>query len=126
MAELKLLQDSEPRSEIGDWTVRGGVAIFFFIFGIEKFSSQPGSHWVELFEQIGAGTWFRYFTGVVEVLGGLLVLIPRTALAGLAILALTMAAAALILIFVLGNGGGALPGILTIALTAIAWSRWKR
>src|ERR1022692_3826214 len=85
MAELKLLTDSEPRNPMGDWVVRGGVAVFFVIFGMEKFSSDPGSHWVKLFEQIGAGVWFRYFTGVVEVLGGLLVLIPRTALAGLAL-----------------------------------------
>ena len=79
MAEPKFLTDVEPRSAIGDWTVRGGVALFFLIFGMEKFSADPGSHWVLLFQQIGAGAWFRYFTGVVEVLGALLVLIPRTA-----------------------------------------------
>ena len=50
MAELRLLPESEP----------GGVAVFFLIFGMEKFSSDAGSHWVTLFQQIGAGEWFRY------------------------------------------------------------------
>ena len=127
MADLKLLVDSEPRNPLGDWVMRGGVAVFFVVFGLEKFSPDPGSHWVKLFAQIGAGVWFRYFTGVVEVLGGLLVLIPRTALAGLAVLACTMAGAAVILAFVVGEPGSSVfPAIFFIALTAIGLIRWAR
>jgi hypothetical protein len=76
MVDLNLLPDSDPRNPIGDWVVRGGVVVFFVVFGMEKFSSDAGSQWVTLFAQIGAGVWFRYFTVVLEVLGGLLVLIP--------------------------------------------------
>jgi hypothetical protein len=36
-----------------------------------------GTEWVGLFRQIGLGQWFRYFTGAVEILGGVLVLVPR-------------------------------------------------
>ena len=127
MADLKLLPDIDPGKPIGDWAVRGGVAVFFVVFGMEKFSSDAGSHWVKLFEQIGAGVWFRYFTGVVEVLGGLLVLIPRTVLIGLAVLACTMAGAVLILMFVVGEPGASVfPGIFLIALMAIGLIRWGR
>jgi putative oxidoreductase len=121
------LTDSEPSKPIGDWAVRGGVTVFFVVFGMEKFSSDPGSHWVNLFAQIGAGVWFRYFTGVVEVLGGLLVLIPRTALIGLAVLACTMAGAVVILAFVVGEPGSSIfPGIFLITLVAIGLIRWGR
>jgi uncharacterized membrane protein YphA (DoxX/SURF4 family) len=42
-----------------------------------------------------------YFTGAIEIPGGVLVLIPATVTIGLALLACTMASAALILIFVI-------------------------
>ncbi len=122
MAELKFLPETEPRNTIGDWTIRGCIAVFFFIFGMEKFASNPASHWVQLFNQIGAGTWFRYFTGLVEILGGLLTLISQTALAGLAILACTMASAVLILTFVIGRpADGIFPGVFFIALVIVGW-----
>src|ERR1035441_4275993 len=92
-----------PRNVAADWALRGGIAVAFMVFGAEKFPSDGGSSWVKLFHEIGVGQWFRYFTGVVEVLGGVLVLIPRTVTAGLALLACTMASAALILTFVLGR-----------------------
>ncbi len=124
MSELKFLSESEPRNVVGDWALRAGVACAFVVFGLEKFSSEPGSHWVKLFQQIGAGEWFRFFTGVVEVLGGLLVLIPRTAILGLALLGATMAAAVLILIFVLGRAAdSAFPGLLLIGIAVLGWSR---
>jgi len=127
MAELRLLPESEPRNVVGDWTVRGGVAVVFLIFGMEKFSSDAASHWVTLFQEIGAGEWFRYFTGAVEVFGSLLVLIPRTATIGLAILAATMAGAVIILISVIGRTADSIfPAIFLVALAAIQWSRrWQ-
>jgi hypothetical protein len=62
MADLRFLTDSEPRNPIGEWAVRGRVAVFFIVVGMRKCSSDPGSHWVKFFEQIGAGVWFWYFT----------------------------------------------------------------
>ena len=61
----------ETRNALGEWILRGGVAILFILFGAKKFSSGPRSHWVDLFQEMGAGQWFRYLTGVVEVLGAL-------------------------------------------------------
>jgi len=118
---------SEPRNIAGDWALRGGIAVAFAIFGAEKFPSDGSSSWVKLFHEIGIGQWFRYFTGVVEVLGGMLVLIPWTVTAGLALLACTMASAFLILTFVLGRPGDCIvSGAFFIGLAAFYWSRRSR
>jgi putative oxidoreductase len=115
---------AEPRNVLGDWALRLGVGLIAILVGWEKFPSD--TMWVEMYQQIGLGQWFRYFTGVVEILGGVLVLIPRLAAAGLALLAVTMVAASLIHIFVLGHPGNApITGILAIVLFAYAWSRWN-
>jgi uncharacterized membrane protein YphA (DoxX/SURF4 family) len=113
-----------PRSAYVDWILRGAIAVAFVAIGAEKFPSNPDSQWVKLFQEIGAGQWFRYVTGVVETLGGVLVLIPWTVTAGLALLASTMAAAALIHVFVLGHAGdGIIPAAFCLALNAFWWSR---
>ena len=91
----------EPRNPLGDWILRGAIALVFVYEGIDKFGADSG--WIRLFDQIGLGEWFRYFTGVVEVAGGVLVIMPWTVTAGLALLACTMASAALILAFVIGR-----------------------
>src|SRR5215472_16740750 len=83
----------EASNPIADWAVRGGFALLFLSAGAEKFGS--GGGWVEMFQEIGFGDWFRYFTGVVEVLGAVLLLIPKTATAGLSLLGSTMLCAAL-------------------------------
>jgi putative oxidoreductase len=115
---------AEPRNAFTDWALRGGVALAFVLFGMDKFPSQPDSMWVKLFQQIGLGQWFRYFTGGVEVLGSLLVLIPRTVTAGLALLACTMASAALILAFVIGRPGDSIfPWVFFVALSVFWLSR---
>jgi uncharacterized membrane protein YphA (DoxX/SURF4 family) len=106
----------DPRNALTDWALRGGIAVAFVMFGADKFTDS-GHQWVKLFEQIGVGQWFRYFTGVVEVLGGVLVLIPWTVTAGLALLAATMAAAALIWVFVIGQpANGIVGGAICVGL----------
>jgi putative oxidoreductase len=115
---------TENRDGISDWVIRGSIALVFVLFGMEKFPSRPDGQWIKLFQEIGFGQWFRHLTGVVEVLGGLLVLIPRTARAGLALLALTMGSAALILTFRLGRPADAIISTLfCLALSAFWWTR---
>jgi len=128
MADLTLLpEETHPRVNIADWMIRLGVAIVFLIAGGEKFSAtNPNSHWVSMFNQIGLGEWFRYFTGIVEVLGAALILIPRTILIGVALLAVTMAGAAVIVFFVLGQRGESLfPALILLGLLALGWKHWN-
>ena len=110
MFEQAELRDS--RSLLTDWLLRGAIAAAFVMFGVEKFTDPQ---WVKTFQQIGFGQWFRYFTGAVEVLGGVLVLIPWTVTAGLALLACTMASATLIWATVLAQPAN---GIVTGAFCA--------
>ena len=126
--QIKLLMfeaaTTENRDQLGDWILRGGVALVYVIFGLDKFPSHPGASWVQFFDQVGFGQWFRYLTGIIEVAGAILVLIPRAARAGLALLAVTMACAALIVTLRLGRPGDSiLSGLFCVILTALWWTR---
>jgi putative oxidoreductase len=113
---------AEPRNALGDWALRGAIGVAFVFIGWEKFPN--GTEWVGLFQQIGLGQWFRFFTGAVEILGGVLVLVPRTATAGLALLASIMAAAALTHVFILGHPGNCIiPAAFALGLAAGWWTR---
>lgn len=126
MSDLELLQ-TKSRDPMADWALRGGVALFYVVFGAEKFSSSVDSHWVLLFHQIHAGEWFRYLTAVIEIGAAVLVLIPRVAWVGLLLLAGVMLSAALIVTFVLRQPGEAtFPALLSAVLVAITWGRTHR
>jgi hypothetical protein len=76
--------------------------------------------WVALFDKIGFGQWFRYFTGALRVLGGVLILIPRTFPFGILLVACTMAGAMAAWIFLLGSPLSAvIPAALLGGLVAI-------
>jgi len=127
MADLDLLPKTESRDPATDWAIRAGITVFYVIFGLEKFSSSPDSHWALVFQQIHAGQWFRYFTGFIEISAALLVLIPSAAIFGLILLACTMLCASLIVAFVLHQPGEAtFPGLLFLVLGAVAWTRRAR
>lgn len=89
------LEFGQQRSPITDWVLRVGVGLFFFAAGTEKFTAGPHSEWIRIFAQIGWGDWFRYFTGGVETLGALLLLVPRLTMAGTVLLACSMIGAIL-------------------------------
>ena len=73
-----------------DWALRAGVALVFSVFALEKL---VGSSWVSLFAAIGFGQGFRYVTGAIQLGGSLLLLFPRTARLGAALIASTMVGA---------------------------------
>lgn len=60
--------------------------------------------WERLFGRIGLGPWFRYVTGIVEVGGGVLLLIPRATVPAVALLACAMIGAILVHLLVVGIG----------------------
>ena len=112
------------RNALADWVLRGSVAAAFLLIGWEKFPSNPNGEWPRMFAQIGFGQWFRYCTGLVEMLGAALVLLPWTVNMGLAILACTMAGAALVHIFVLHHPSNCIiPAAICGGLTAFLISR---
>jgi putative oxidoreductase len=105
------------------WVFQGILAVVFLYLGASKFSSH-GIYWVELFARIGIGQWFRYFTGSLEIICGVLLAIPRTSAIAASLLAGTMAAAILTHILVFHDGYAAVfPGFPLLILIAVAWKR---
>lgn len=82
---------------------------------------------VQIFEDIGIGQWFRYVVGVLELVGGIGLIIPRTA--GLAALGLAvlMVGATITNLFIIDGGVAIVTTIvLFILLSVIAWFRWPQ
>jgi putative oxidoreductase len=109
------------RVDVVDWVLRVCVAVLFGSVGYEKLFPAPGSYWVTLFAEIGFGEWFMYFTGGMQVLGAILVLIPRTAVVGAALVGMTMVGAIFCHLVLLdtGIGGAVFPaGFLGLVIAA--------
>ena len=100
------------------WLPRIGVAVACLAIGYQKFGEH--SSWVRVFDRIGFGQWFRCLTGALQVGGALLVLIPRTLLVGILMLACTMFGAMLVWIFIVHAPFNAfIPGTLLVILLAV-------
>jgi len=100
------------------WGVRILLALAFGAAGVSKLAGVP--QMVQVFEAIGFGQWFRYLTGVVEVGGALLLLVPATGFLGGLLLAVTMVfAVATHLVLIGGNPAPAL--VLTGLSAFVAW-----
>jgi putative oxidoreductase len=101
------------------WVASIVLALIFLSEGAAKF---PESRmWVRIFDQIGFGQWFRYFTGVVEVGGAVLLLIPTTRMWGALVLACTMCGALLVHVFVMGISPPTI-GVVLLLVTLVAVS----
>jgi putative oxidoreductase len=64
----------------GAWILQGVVATAFFAAGAAKLAG--AAFMVQLFDQIGVGQWFRYATGLVEIIGALALIYPGLASIG--------------------------------------------
>jgi uncharacterized membrane protein YphA (DoxX/SURF4 family) len=76
-----------------DWAIRISVAVVFSLTGIDKIAPVSSAYWAHTFDLICLGQWFRYFTCAMEVIGGILFLVPPATVIGLGILSATMVGA---------------------------------
>jgi uncharacterized membrane protein YphA (DoxX/SURF4 family) len=102
------------------WVVQGLLACAFVGAASGKLLGQP--EMVGLFETIGVGQWFRYVTGLVELSGAALILIPKTRVIGAGLLAGTMLGAIATHLFVLHSAPTA-PAVLLALLSFVLWGR---
>jgi len=102
------------------WALQIASAAMFLFSGTLKLTGAPMM--VQLFAAIGLGQWFRYFTGGLEVISAVLLLVPSLARFGALALAVTMVGAILTHVFIVG-GTPAVPIALLVATTTIAWAR---
>lgn len=96
------------------WGIRILLAMIFCAAGAAKLAGVP--QMVASFEAIGFGQWFRYVTGVVELLGVVLLLVPRTGFFGGLWLGGAMVGAVATHLFLIG--GSAVPAMVLGALCA--------
>ena len=93
------IKTTQAPRRIGAWIVQGVVAAAFVAAGAAKLAGAAAM--VALFDQIGVGQWFRYATGLVEVIGALALIYPGLASIGGVWLGGTMVFAVLTHLFVL-------------------------
>jgi putative oxidoreductase len=105
------------------WGLQILTALAFLAAGGSKLASAP--EMVAMFEKIGFGQWFRYVTGSFEVVGALLLVLPRTAAIGGWLLAVVMIGGIGTHLFLIG--GNPVPAIVLLVLAVtIGWNRWRR
>jgi putative oxidoreductase len=102
------------------WILSGLLALVFLGSGGAKLAGAAAM--VELFDKVGRGQWFRYFTGLLEVAGGIGLLIPRYAFYAAGLLAVVMVGATIANLTVLGISPAA-PAVLLLLSGIIVWLR---
>ncbi len=108
--------------DVGLWILQIAGAAMFFMAGIPKLIGDE--QMAQVFETIGLGQWFRYATGLIEIVSAILLLTPGLAGLGAIILVPTMIGAILTHLFIIG-GSPAIPAGLLIAMAIVAWGRRK-
>ena len=104
------------------WILAVLLAVVFLLAGGVKVLGSRAM--IQEFTQIGAGQWFRYVTGVLEVSGAIGVLIPKYRFGAALQLAAVMAGATAVNIWVLHTGPLArLTAVLLALSLVLAWLR---
>lgn len=97
------------------WGLKGLLAAVFVLAGGLKIYGLPLM--VQEFGHIGLGQWFRYLTGTLEVIGAIVILLPRRAAFGALLLSCIMVGAIVTHVFVIG--GSPVPAVVLLALSLI-------
>ncbi|MFD0916858.1 DoxX family protein [Pseudahrensia aquimaris] len=104
------------------WTLQVLAALAFLAAGGSKLLGvdRMVSLFASIDSMIGTGQWFRVLTGLIEVGGAVLLLIPGAAWIGATVLAVVMIGAILTHAFLIG--GSFVPALVLLVITsAIAW-----
>jgi putative oxidoreductase len=102
------------------WILTAFVALAFVAAGGSKLAG--ASAMIEVFDKVGLGQWFRYFTGLLEVACGIGLLVSRYAFYAAVLLAIVMVGAIIAHITVLGSSPAA-PVVLFLLTGTIAYLR---
>jgi putative oxidoreductase len=102
------------------WVLQFLTAFALVMAGGSKLASAPAM--VEMFAKVGAGQWFRYLTGTLEVIGAVALLVPRATFYGAALLSTVMIGATFTHLVIVG--GSPIPAlILLLIVGTVAWFR---
>jgi uncharacterized membrane protein YphA (DoxX/SURF4 family) len=98
------------------WVLQVALAVVFVAAGGAKLAGAPAM--VQLFDAVGVGQWLRHVTGLLEIAGAVLLLVPALAGLGALLLAVVMVGAVAAHLLVLHTPPAPLP--LLVALVIIA------
>jgi putative oxidoreductase len=107
-------------SLIALWLTQVALALMFLMAGGSKLAGVPAM--VSLFDAVGLGQWFRYVTGIIEVIAGIALLAPAAAIFGAMLLIPTMLGAIVINVFIV-PASPVMPLLLLLGAAAVAWAR---
>jgi putative oxidoreductase len=110
-------------ANIALWVLQIAAAAMLGMAGFGKLSGSPDM--VGLFDALGAGQWFRYLTGSLEVLGAVLLLVPALAGVGALLLVGVMLGAVATHLFILG-GSPVMALVLLVGVATVAYARRER
>jgi putative oxidoreductase len=102
------------------WCVQVLLALVFLNASSAKFMGRP--EMVALFAAVGVGQWFRYVTGVLELTGAVLLVVPRTRSIGAALLVAIMLCAVATNLFIV-HTNPAPPAVLLLLSSFVVWQR---
>jgi putative oxidoreductase len=105
------------------WVLQILLGVFFAVASAApKFWGDPYA--VQIFTEIGAGQWFRYFIGAVELAGGIGLMVPRLAGPAAVGLMALMIGAGYTQAVVLGQPAMVITPVIIFVLAAVvAWGR---
>jgi putative oxidoreductase len=104
------------------WCVQALLALEFVGVSSAKLMGMP--EMVALFTAVGFGQWFRYVTGILELTGAVLIVVPRTRSIGAALLATIMLGAITAHLLILHVPPTA-PVVLFLLSGFVVWGRRK-
>lgn len=104
------------------WVLRVVLGLMFLGIGIEKLTGTQGT--VPFFAAIGWGQWFRYASGVLDIAGALLILIPRWTSYGAVIITCTVGLGTY-LCFTKDLFNPTFPLVMTLLAATLVWLAWR-
>lgn len=102
------------------WCVQAFLALVFVNASWAKLTGMP--EMLELFTAIGVGQWLRYVTGVLELTGAVLIMVPKTRRIGAALFATVMLGALTAHLFIL-RVSPTTPVMLFLFSSFVVWGR---
>ena len=124
---VKILRRSNARApgkglHVALWVVQIAAAAMFLMAGAGKLSGDPAV--IGMFDALGLGQWFRYFTSVTELTGAALLLVP--ALSGFGALLLSAVMVGALITHAILGGSALMAFVLLLAMAFVAWGRRDR
>jgi putative oxidoreductase len=92
--EKSMAEITGTNRRIAIWVLRVLLGLAFLTIGVAKLTGTLNT--VQTFEAFGWGQWFRYLTGLLDLAGALLVLVPRWTFYGALLLSCTIGLAAVL------------------------------